>query len=178
MTQFRRVALTGSILALASTAQAQSMNVRVITDNVMTEICGPFLRNPDMRAAQGAAERLGYAVTEPEPLGLNIGAAQAQPPPLALTLARQHHGTVRISLRSDRGLCSVGMEEASVRTVAETAAPHLRALGLSPVVEDLAGRPALSVWRGAGMQAVIAASPHHRPGVELVLETSRPAGAN
>ncbi|MGQ2991477.1 MAG: hypothetical protein ACT6RD_04255 [Brevundimonas sp.] len=162
MSLMLRLVLTAACTALAPTAQAQSVNVRAVTDEVLSAVCGPFARAPDVEAARSAAQGLGYAVT-------------AQDPPRALTLTGRRQGEVRLSLIYGRGLCALGLAEGSVRTVAEAAAAHLEALGLSPVVSDPTGRPALVVWRGPDLQAVIAASPHHRPGVELVLETYSPA---
>ena len=164
-----------SILAVMSSggvAQAQSMNVRAITDDVLREICVPFARDRDMWAALGAAERLGYAVTSHDPIGLRLGAADAQPPPRGVVLFRRHRGTVRLSMDYGRGLCGVGIEEGTVRTMAEAAGPHLRTLGMAPVVEVVDERPSVSVWRAPGLQVVIAGSLHHRPGTELVLEVA------
>lgn len=154
------------------------MNVRAITDDVLREICVPFSRHRDMREVLGTAERLGYSVMAQEPADLRRGAADVQPSPRGLTLFRRHHGTVRVSMDHERALCAVAMEEGTVRAVAEAAAPHLRGLGMTPAVEDVAGTPALSVWRGPGRQVVIAASPHHRPGVELTLEMAPQDRAN
>lgn len=166
-----------AVLIFGGVAQAQSMNVRAITDDVLRDVCGPFSRDRDMWAALGAAERLGYSVMSHDPVNLRIGAADAQPPPRGLVLFRRHRGTVRLSMDYGRGLCGVGIEEGTVRTVVEAAGPHLRGLGLEPVFEAVDERPAVSVWRGSGLQVVIAASLHHRPGVELVLEIA-PGGAD
>ena len=119
-----------------------------------------------------AAERLGYAVTSHDPIGLRLGAADAQPPPRGVVLFRRHRGTVRLSMDYGRGLCGVGIEEGTVRTMAEAAGPHLRTLGMAPVVEVADERPSVSVWRAPGLQVVIAGSLHHRPGTELVLEVA------
>ena len=162
----------------AGAAQAQSMNVRAITDDVLREICVPFSSNRDMREVLSTAERLGYSVVAHEPGDLRRGAADAQPSPSGLALFRRHHGTVRVSIDHDRVLCGVAMEEGTVRAVAAAAAPHLRALGMTPAVDDVEGTPALSVWRGPGRQVVIAASPRHRPGVELTLEVAPQGRAN
>lgn len=164
-----RSALSLSVLALLSAAAtagpaaAQSMNVRVIVQTVTAEVCAPFARRADVAAAIQNAERLGYRVIE-------SGGDRRR----AVTLFRQHHGTIRVSLSDGQGLCSIGVEEGTVAQVAAAAEPGLKALNLVPAIDDREGRPALSVWRGAALQAVIGPSPHHRPGVELILSVDHP----
>ena len=59
-------------------------------------------------------------------------------------------------------------------TIAETAEPFLRDLGMAPALDEREGTNAISVWRGGNRQAVIARSPHHRPGSELVISVATP----
>ena len=161
-------------LAAPAGASAQSMNTRQIVDEVMGEVCRPLADRDSLWAAVRAAERLGYSIASVEPVTVRIGAANRQPELRAVTLARRHHGTVRVSRDYDHVLCSVGIEEGAVGRIAQAAEPHLRALGLAPVIDQRDGDLPLSVWRGDQAQAVIARSPHHRPGVELILTIHAP----
>lgn len=161
-------------LLLASPAAAQSMDVRGITDNVMREVCLPLIEDNSLWAAIGGAEGLGYSVVDAEPDSVMVGAANWQPEPRAVTFRRSQGGTVRISRYYDRLMCVIGLDEGGADRAADAAAPHLRALGLSPVLEEAGAEPELVVWRGEGRLMVIAPSPHHPPGVELILSVQAP----
>ncbi len=173
----RGLFLAVGLLALSAPAgaSAQSMNVRQIVDDVVGQVCAPLAQGGDLRSAARAAERLGYSLVAVEP-DHRMGAADLQPEPRALIFTRRHHGTVRISRDYDHVLCSLGVEEGGVGRSAEAAEPHLRALGLTPVIDERDGDLPLSVWRGERTQAVIARSPHHRPGVEVILTVHAPRG--
>ena len=157
-------------LGMMSSAQAQSMNIRQITRDAGGSVCAPFIDNRDMTAAIVAAELLGYRVRESEPDNRAGSAA----PPLAVRLWRNHGGWITLTRSDTLSFCAVGMAEGSVRTIAETAEPFLRDLGMTPVLDEREGPTAVSVWRGDGRQAIIAPSPHHRPGSELVMSVATP----
>ena len=157
-------------LGMMSSAQAQSMNIREITRDAGGSVCAPFIENRDMTAAIVAAELLGYRVRESEPDNRAGSAA----PPLAVRLWRNHGGWITLTRSDTLSFCAVGMAEGSVRTIAETAEPFLRDLGMTPVLDEREGPTAVSVWRGDGRQAIIARSPHHRPGSELVMSVATP----
>ena len=157
-------------LGMMSSAQAQSMNIRQITRDAGGSVCAPFIDNRDMTAAIVAAELLGYRVRESEPDNRAGSAA----PPLAVRLWRNHGGWITLTRSATLSFCAVGMAEGSVRTIAETAEPFLRDLGMTPVLDEREGPTAVSVWRGDGRQAIIARSPHHRPGSELVMSVATP----
>ena len=157
-------------LGMMSSAQAQSMNIRQITRDAGGSVCAPFIDNRDMTAAIVAAELLGYRVRESEPDNRAGSAA----PPLAVRLWRNHGGWITLTRSDTLSFCAVGMAEGSVRTIAETAEPFLRDLGMTPVLDEREGPTAVSVWRGDGRQAIIARSPHHRPGSELVMSVATP----
>ena len=155
-------------LGMMSSAQAQSMNIRQITRDAGGSVCAPFIDNRDMTAAIVAAELLGYRVRESEPDNRAGSAA----PPLAVRLWRNHGGWITLTRSDTLSFCAVGMAEGSVRTIAETAEPFLRDLGMTPVLDEREGPTAVSVWRGDGRQAIIARSPHHRPGSELIMSVA------
>lgn len=172
----KRLALAAVFFVVAaSPVSAQSMNVRLITERVAGEICPHLIRDGDMYAAIGAAERFGYAVMDYLPTSVRWGAADLQPDPIEVELERSHQGTVR--LRNQHGLrvCSVGIHEGDIARIAEAAEPHLRALGMEPVIDERLGPLALSVWRGPTSQAVISRSTEFRPGSELVITAEAPA---
>ena len=155
-------------LGMMSSAQAQSMNIRQITRDAGGSVCAPFIDNRDMTAAIVAAELLGYRVRESEPDNRAGSAA----PPLAVRLWRNHGGWITLTRSDTLSFCAVGMAEGSVRTIAETAEPFLRDLGMTPALDEREGPTAVSVWRGEGRQAIIARSPHHRPGSELIMSVA------
>ena len=157
-------------LGMMSSAQAQSMNIRQITRDAGGSVCAPFIDNRDMTAAIVAAELLGYRVRESEP----DNRAESAAPPLAVRLWRNHGGWITLTRSATLSFCAVGMAEGSVRTIAETAEPFLRDLGMTPVLDEREGPTAVSVWRGDGRQAIIARSPHHRPGSELIMSVATP----
>ena len=157
-------------MGMMSSAQAQSMNIRQITRDAGGSVCAPFIDNRDMTAAIVAAELLGYRVRESEP----DNRAESAAPPLAVRLWRNHGGWITLTRSDTLSFCAVGMAEGSVRTIAETAEPFLRDLGMTPVLDEREGPTAVSVWRGDGRQAIIARSPHHRPGSELIMSVATP----
>lgn len=166
----KRLALAAVfVCALAPCALAQSMNVPRITEQVVGEICPPFLRDGDMYAAIAAAEGFGYSVVHYLPTSLRLGAADRQPPPFDVAMEGSHQGTVRLFTQYGLRVCSVGIHEGGVARIAEVAEPHLRALGMEPVLDEREGRLAVSVWRGPDIQAVISRSPEFPPGSELVI---------
>ena len=110
-------------LAAPAGASAQSMNTRQIVDEVMGEVCRPLADRDSLWAAVRAAERLGYSITSVEPVTIRIGAANRQPELRAVTLARRHHGTVRVSRDYDHVLCSVAIEEGSAAWAIRPTAP-------------------------------------------------------
>lgn len=156
-----------SATAIASPAPAQSMNVRRIIDSVMGEVCAPYARDGDIAGAVRAAEALGYRVIEERSALL----LDRDPPGGLVHLYRQHAGTVILSLSYGRGLCSVGIHEGSAYTMGEAAEPHMRALGLEPVLDarERVATTDILVWEGGTTQLVISRSPHFTPGSELVL---------
>ncbi len=156
-----------SATALATPAAAQSMNVRQIVHGVMGEVCAPYARDGDIAKAVQAAEGLGYRVM-PEQSALLL---DRDPPAGQVYLYQRHSGTVVLNLDQRRGLCSVGIAEGSRPTMAEAAEPHMRALGLEPVldVRERVSTTDIVVWRGGTTQLVISRSPHHTPGSVLVL---------
>ena len=157
-------------LGMTSSAQAQSMNIRQITRDVGGSVCAPFVETGDMSAAVVAAELLGYRIVDSEP----DNRARPDAPPSAVRLGRSHGGWITLTRSDTLSFCAVGMAEGSVRTIAETAEPFLRDLGMTPVLDEREGPTAVSVWRGEGRQAIIARSPHHRPGSELIFSVATP----
>ena len=157
-------------LGMMSSAQAQSMNIRQITRDVGGGVCAPFMENRDMTAAIVAAELLGYRVMDSEP----DNRAGPDAPPFAVRLGRSHGGWITLTRSDTLSFCTVGMAEGSVGTIAETAEPFLRDLGMTPALDEREGPTAVSVWRGEGRQAIIARSPHHRPGSELIMSVGAP----
>lgn len=174
----KRLALAALALGAGSAAQAQSMNVPLITERVVRDICGPFIDTGDMWPAIAAAGRAGYGTVHVRPPHIRIGAADAQPEPVEIELRGAHAGTLR--MRDEHGLlvCSVGVHEGGVGQIAEAAGPHLRALGYAPVLDDRSGALALSVWRGGARQVLIAPSTEFRPGAELVMTGPAPGQAD
>lgn len=169
-----RLALAAVLVCTATPALAQSMDVRLITEQVVGEICPPLLNDGDMYGAIGAAERAGYAVMDILPTTLRYGAADRQAEPIAVEMEGSHQGIVRLREQYGLRVCSVGIHEGGVERIAETAAPHLRALGMEPVIDDRLGPLALSVWRGPTSQAVISRSTEFRPGSEIVITAEAP----
>lgn len=171
----KRLALAAVfVVVAASPVSAQSMNVRLITEQVVGEICPPLLTAGDMYAAIGEAERLGYSVTAHLPTTLRLGAADRQAEPIVVEMEGSHQGTVRLREQYGLRVCSVGIHEGGVERIAETAEPHLRALGMEPVIDERLGPLALSVWRGPTSQAVISRSTEFRPGSEIVITAEAP----
>ncbi len=165
-----RLALAAVLVcAAAPAAQAQSMNVRLITERVAGEICPPLLKDGDMYAAIGAAERAGYAVSYILPTTIRYGAADRQPEPIFVEMEGSHRGILRLRNQYGLRVCSVGIHEGSVERIAETVEPYLRAFGLEPVIDERQGPLAISVWRGPDSQAVISRSTEFRPGSEIVM---------
>lgn len=161
----KRLVLAAVVLALSPAAQAQSMNVRGITETVTRDICGPFIRSGDMWAAIGAAQAAGYGVAHISP-----GAIQPGPTdPVDVELQGSHAGVVRMLDRNGLRVCSVGIHEGSVATIAEIAGPWLGALGMTPELDQRDGPLAISIWRGDDLRAVISRSTEFRPGSELVI---------
>ncbi len=158
------LALTALMLSPVAAA-AQSMNVPVIIDEVVGEVCAPLVRDGDVAAAVSAAEALGYVQTDESSVDLDHSMPNAR-----AILYRSHRGTVTISLDYGRVLCSVGIHEGGVGQIADLAAPFLRELGMTSVL-DVRGRgePPIIVWRGEGRQAVISPSPVYQPGAEITL---------
>lgn len=171
----KRLALAAVFVFVAGPASAQSMNVGLITEQVVGEICPPLLNDGDMYAAIGAAERAGYEVMEILPTTIRYGAADRQAEPIVVEMEGSHQGTVRLREQYGLRVCSVGIHESGVERIAETAEPHLRALGMEPVIDERLGPLALSVWRGPTSQAVISRSTEFRPGSELVITAEAPA---
>lgn len=172
---WRRCANAGLILAaglgLSPSAQAQSMNIRAITQDVGRGVCAPFIETRDMAAAISAGEALGYRVVDLEP---DNQAETPNAPPRAASLERRHGGRITLSRTNSLSFCAIGMAEGGVATIAETAEPFLRDLGMTPALDEREGPAAVSVWRGENRLAVIARSPHHRPGSELVMSVAAP----
>lgn len=164
-----RLALAIALTVAAPAAHAQSMNVRAITETVTRDICAPFIRSGDMWAAIGAAERAGYAIDHIAPASLSAGAADRQAEPIEVQMRGSHAGVIRMRHQSGLRICSVGIHEGSVGTIAETAAPWLTALGMAPALDERDGPLAVSIWRGEDRQAVISRSTEFRPGSELVI---------
>lgn len=161
--------------AAAPSVWAQSMNVRLITEQVVDEICPPLLNDGDMYAAIGAAERAGYAVMDILPTTIRYGAADLQPEPAVVEMEGSHQGVLRLRQQYGLRVCSVGIHEGGIERIAETAEPHLRALGMEPIIDQRQGSLALSVWRGPTAQAVISRSTEFRPGSEIVITAEAPA---
>jgi hypothetical protein len=159
-----------SALALAASVQAQSMNIPAITRDVGGSVCAPFIENQNITAAIEAAELLGYRVMESDP----EDGAGPDAPARAVRLWRSHGGRITLTRRGAMSFCTIGMAEGSVETIAETAEPFLRALGMTPVLDEREGPTAISIWRGEGRKAIIARSLHHRPGSELVMSVATP----
>lgn len=170
----KRLALAAVFVFVAGPASAQSMNVRLITEQVVGEICPPLLNDGDMYAAIGAAERAGYAVMAILPTTIRYGAADRQAEPIVVEMEGSHQGTVRLREQYGLRVCSVGIHEGGVERIAETAEPHLRVLGMEPVIDERLGPLALSVWRGPTSQAVISRSTEFRPGSEIVITAEAP----
>jgi len=148
-------------------AVAQSMNVREIVHSVMGDVCVPYARDGDIAKAVRAAEALGYRVIQERSALL----LDRDPPAGSVELYRRHYGTVMLDLSDGRGLCAVGVNEGGPSSMGEAAEPHMRALGLEPVIDVRNGRATtdIVVWRGGATQLVIARSPHFTPGSELTL---------
>ena len=170
----KRLTLAPLFVCAAAPASAQSMNVRLITEQVVGEICPPLLNDGDMYAAIGEAERLGYSVTAHLPTALRLGAADRQAEPIVVEMEGSHQGTVRLREQYGLRVCSVGIHEGGVERIAETAEPHLRALGMEPVIDERQGPLVVSVWRGTNMQAVISRSTEFRPGSEIAITAAEP----
>ena len=154
-------------MAISTPAPAQSMNVRQIVHEVMGEVCVPYARDGDIAAAVRAAEGLGYAVI-PERSALLL---DRDPPGGLSHLYRRHGGSIVLSLSYGRGLCAIGIAEGGPSSMGPAAEPHMRALGLEPVL-DVREREATTdilVWKNGTTQLVISRSSHHTPGSELVL---------
>ena len=161
----KRLAFGLALLSAAPAVQAQSMNVRAITQTVTRDICGPFIRSGDMWAAIGAAQAAGYGVERISPSAIQPGPTD----PVEVELQGSHAGVVRMRDRNGLRVCSVGINEGSVATIAEVAGPWLGALGMTPEVDQREGPLAISIWRGDDLRAVISRSTEFRPGSELVI---------
>jgi hypothetical protein len=159
------------LTATATPVAAQSMNVPLIVETVMGEVCVPFARDGDLARAVRAAQAGGYAVIE----GGNGKAADAAAPAGWVELFRRHAGTVTLGREGGRGLCAVGIHEGTPAMMGEAAAPYLGALGLAPAEADGVEGGA-AAWRGEGVRLEIAPSARFRPGSELRLSFPVPAG--
>lgn len=164
-------ALALTLCAVPTPGLAQSMNVPLIAETVMGEICVPFARDGDLARAVRAAEASGYAVVE----GGNGKTADGDAPSGRVELFRRHEGTVTLGREGGRGLCGVGIHEGTPAMMGEAAAPYLRALGLAPAEADGVEGGAV-VWRGEGVRLEIAPSARFRPGSELRLSFPLPPG--
>jgi len=129
---------------------------------------------PSISVAQG----FGYGVAHVWPESIRVGAANRQPEPTEIEMRGSHAGTLRMRRAYGLLTCSVGIAEGGPGRIAEAAEPHLRTLGLEPLLDDREGALAVSVWRGAGRQAVISRSTEFRPGSELVITGSDPRGGD
>jgi len=160
------------LMAVATPASAQSMNVPAIVEDVLGEICVPYARTGDVAAAIGAAETLGYTIIEDES-GMDLASDR---PWADVQLTRRHHGTVTLELSYGRGLCSVGIHEGGASTMAPAAEPYVAALGLEPLLLSVDGQSTtdMAVWRSGTTQLVISRSPRFSPGSEMVLSFELP----
>lgn len=165
----KRLVLAALLFGAPESAVAQSMNVPLITERVVRDICGPFIATGDMWPSISAAQRFGYGVAHVWPDTLRVGAASRQPEPTEIEMRGSHVGTLRMRRAYGLLTCSVGISEGGAGRIAEAAEPHLRALGFEPILDDREDPLAISVWRGAGRQVVVSRSTEFRPGSELVI---------
>ena len=150
------------------------MNVGLIVETVVGEVCDPFLSGETMWGSIAEARRAGYEVRHILPGTIRLGAADAQPEPNDVTLHASHAGTIRIWRQGRLRFCSVGIPEGAAGRTAEIAEPLVRARGLEPVLDERDAPFAVSVWRGAGRQAVISRSSEFRPGSEIIITSVEP----
>lgn len=151
-----------ALLALApGAAAAQSMNIPLILQRVLTEICGPLMQNDDMGAALRAAIDQGYRPVD----WFKSDDFDPDAPPRRIVLdgAARHIGTLTLA-HGRRGQCAIDMAEAGVHQIVERSQDELSALGLTLVYQGGEGRNAAAVWSGEGRVAVAQpglASPGH-----------------
>lgn len=167
----KRLWLTAALLALVpGVAQAQSMNIRLIVEDALTEVCGPWMQSGDRAAAVRAAQALGYAAYD-----LHSGqgvSGETAPSSVMLDGSLRHRGRIILIESRDR-VCAVDMAEAGPAQISEAAAPHLRALGMERTYL-LEGNIGVVVWSGQDRQAVMAPSYASR-GAALVVSWLRDA---
>lgn len=165
----KRLALAAVLVcAVAPAAHAQSMNVPLITERVVGEICPPYLAGETMWGPIARAEGFGYEVRHISPSSIQVGAANRQPEPRDVELYGRHAGTIRLWTNGRERFCSVGIHEGAVGQIAEIAEPLLQAQGYEPVLDDRERSVAVSVWRAPGRQVVISRSAEYRPGSEIL----------
>lgn len=162
----RAALIPAAILALtpAAPVQAQSMDVRWIVENVVGEVCGPFMRG-DVMAALTAAQTLGYRQTADSDLDADNNHRRAR-----VTMTGDHAGTLTIIRSGSRVLCSIGISEGGVSQINGFAEEALTRHGFCPALEER-GRWSgeVAVWTGVQTVAVIHTSPHFPPGSELTM---------
>lgn len=159
------------LLTLApGAASAQSMNVPLILQRVLTQICGPLMQTDDMAAALRTAMEQGY---RPVDWSKTDDFDPADPPRrVVLSGDASHIGTLTLA-RERRGQCAIDMAEAGVNQIVERSEEHLSALGLTLVYQGGEGRNVAAVWTGEGRVAV--AQPGlTSPGHMLAISWDRP----
>jgi len=170
----RRILLTAALLGLMpGVAQAQSMNIPLIVETTLTQVCGPWMQTGDRAAAVRAAQTLGYVAYDRRTGEAVTG--DDLPPSMVLDGSLRHRGRIFLIESRDR-VCAVDMAEAGPAQIAEAAAPHLREMGLQQAFHH-GGPIGAVVWTGRDRQAVMAPS-YASSGATLVVSWLRPDAAS
>lgn len=161
-----------AVLALvgANPAQAQSMNVPLIVNQTLTQVCLPWMQSGDRGAAVRAATGLGYRVLD---RATGEPADPDQPPSrIYADGSLRHRGTVILTESRDR-VCAIDLAEAGPGQISRIAAPHLTAAGMQPALDRTGEDVEVVIWTGEGRQAVIGPSVMST-GATLTLNWLRP----
>lgn len=147
--------LLASLCLMAAPAQAQSMNVPMIVNQTLTQVCLPWMQTGDREAAVRAAAALGYDVRNRSTGAL----ADPDNPPSRIYAdgSARHRGTIILTESRDR-VCAVDLAEAGPGQISRIAAPHLTAAGMQSVLDRTGEAVEVVIWAGEGRQAIIAPS--------------------
>ena len=160
--------MTLGLTLMSPPAQAQSMYVEGIVDEVVGQVCAPLMQAGDVAAAIAAAQALRYAHTEDSVVRLDEDLPWAR-----AILYRGHRGTVTISQDYGRIICSVGIAEGTVTQINDRAVPLLSDLGMTQVLDQRGETGAeIMVWTGPRFVAFIHPSPVYQPGSELTFSAA------
>lgn len=165
------MALTGALAPAA--ASAQSMNVPLIVNRVVTGICAPLIATGDLQAAVRAAREQGYEPTDWSKDGEVL--ADGFPSRVVLDGRTRHIGVLTLVVGRN-SQCTIDMAEASLTRIVETAGDELSEIGLTLVHDGQSARPGAAVWRGEGRLAV-AQPGRDSPGHMLTISWDRPPGS-